>query len=525
MDEINHRPIVGQPEPMPSTGNKKKIILIISGVILVLAIIGGIVWARSNKKSNPSSTSKSASSNATASKPADVKFEEAKIDQYSVTIQKPTGWTTEVKDGVAYVKEDANGETETMFTFIKGVSDKINAVGLANALVKKTQKTYPDFAFTAKISKNQGIVELDATFTNNQKHKAKGTYLITLADGNGFFGGYETLVDQFDAKKSTLNYVLSSIKQVAIASTQKTTTQTSDPNASTQLSSKTVNSATISVPSDWTVTGIGSPGNIVAANADGTFGYIGQTVSIFPTSMADIAAGNPVSDYKGPGDFLKYVYLPALNNTNINIEKEVDASSILEGAEGAEAKVDLLTFKNSSGQSLKSLILALTLNPSIITGAWSALVYGFWTPADQFDAKYTLMTRIATSYTPDEATIKQVTAEKLKSYQEGISRLSQTLSNMLEDSYKSTAGTTTTSTSGETSQQIEDRMYDKWNDYAAGEERLYSASEGKVYTLPAGYDKYYNPTNSSEQLDPVSNSQWNSEVDRSYLPGGWHYGL
>ena len=453
----------------------------------------------------------------TITKPANITFTTYNSKDYGFTIKKPTGWLVEVtKDGVIYVKENNSGETETIFTFIRGITDKINAVGLADALIKKTKQTYPDFDFQAKISQNRGIVELNATFTNKFGHKTKGTYLITLEKGNGFFGGYETLINQFDAKKDTLNYILASL---SLTPAQASTAGTTDPNLSVPLVKKNLsdNSASISVPQDWTVAG--SEVAMLAFSEKDDSGYLGQAVTVYPTALAQyvqaVSSNALISDYVGPRDFIANIYLPKLGDTNVNIIKEDDASQLLSGLNNAEAKILLLTTKSPSGRNMKALILAITMAPSPISGVWYALVYGFWTPTEVFDSKYTLMTRIALSFQANQQYVDKVIEGRLQSYHQGIDNLSKSLTKSYESSVKS----------GETKAQAEDRLYQKWNDYYAGEERLYSATEDKVYTLPAGYDRYYNPKYSSEQLEPVSNSQYQNEADRSYLPGGWRYGL
>lgn len=485
---------------------KKKIILIIAGIIIFLLVAGFggyYIWKYVIKSVNTVS-------NIQVEKPSNVSFEEYTDNEYGAMFQKPVGWQVSLSNGVVYIKEGSTDQTEVFFSFIKNVTDKINAVGLADTIMKKNKETYPDFVFIAKISENKGIVELDANFTNKQGKKSKGVYLVTVQNGNGFYGGYQTLAENFDKKQETLKYVLSSIQ--LLPEKQSATTYV-DPNLSVNLVSKSLSdgSASIQVPEDWSVQGAAAA--LVASNPESNSGYIGQTVSIVAPAYSAYAGKNPVSDYKGPADFIKDVYIPALGGTDINVVSEKDAPNAIEGASGVESKVVVVTYTGPKGTKAKGSFLAITMAPSQITGNWNALVYAVWAPEDQFDSRFTLLIRIAQTYAPNEQYIAQVMQQNIAN----ANRIAQRTSQILSESYDITTSI------GEVKNEAFDKNYQGWNDYYAGEERMYSSSENKVYTLPAGYDTYNNPNYSSEQLSPISGDQWKMEADRSYLPGGWHY--
>lgn len=504
---------------IPSNATNKKLMFTTANKNIALVDKNGKITGVKDGKTIITATStsdKSVQAKCAVTVSKNISFVDYKETESGIIMKIPKGWAVSREKGTINIKNPSNPYTKLAFIFIASVTNKINAVGFADIFIKKQKAEFKDYKYSVRISKNKDFVEFSISYTKSGK-KIKGIYNVFLNKGNGLFSGFETLEAQFLSQRDILNYILSTLKMPSglIASPASSKT---DPNMSVKLYYKSDRGTSISVPEGWSITAFGSPGNLLAVDADGNSGYIGQSVSIFPPALSAYANGNPVSSYLSPSEFLSDVYMPALGNSNTKIEKEADASILLQGAQGAEAEVVLLTCDNQNGIRLKTLILAITLRPSIVTGQWAALVYGFWTPEKDFDSRFTLMKRIADSYKPNEEEIRRQTAENFKNYQQGIKKLSQSLTDQLNESYK-------TSGQSGTNQGIssEERLYQKWNDYAAGEERLYSAVEDKVYTLPSGYDKYNNPKYQYEELSPINNDQWNKEVDRSYLPGGWNY--
>lgn len=189
-----------------------------------------------------------------------------------------------------------------------------------------------------------------------------------------------------------------------------------DPDELIKLYPMKANSASISVPDGWNVSSLGSPGNLLAYDEDGSRGFVFQFTEIFPPKLSDSADGHPVSSYKNPVDYLKEIFLPGLLNNFTGILKQTDASTLMAAPKAAEAQAIILSAENQKGLKLKYFIICITIKPAAANDKWHTLAYGFWTSENPHDSRYTLVTRVASSYKPDRDTIKNEIATLFRGY-------------------------------------------------------------------------------------------------------------
>lgn len=423
------------------------------------------------------------------------------------SVYVPQGWRINASGKVISISKDT--DTIILFIPLAGLSRNTNSVTLLSILYNMAKKTYPDIKILDKrMTPNGNLAQVMVEYTSETRQKIKSQYICRLENGYGMLCGFDSPVGSFNKVQNEFKKALGSIKfnTKAFYQTQKiaagsTQTQTQRPAYSfgQMVLKQTQDGGCYGViPQNWTIGGGLAYGSIVVVAEDpnpaNSIGAMARTYSLYSgfnyQSAGDYFLREVVPNLPSPGQ-------PMFSNVQVT-NRYPDQQALNElakgGLQGTAEAVEFQAYINMYGKTVRC---SFTTSVSSVQGMPIVNIFGIWAPPQIFDSTRNILKQIALSFGTNQSAVQQ----KINSMNAASSKLSQTLSQT----------TDIVIAAADSHMQDMNRIIDKYNYYASGEQAYYSEIENKVYV------------GSSEWGEYMQNPNWTNETMTTNVPDNlWH---
>lgn len=236
-------------------------------------------------------------------------------------------------------------------------------------------------------------------------------------------------------------------------------------------------SSSIELPSDWGF--LAEKGSLLAAAPQGRSGFVFTVFTVMPQAYGVVPPpGVLIAPYRPPHAIIHDIFAQFRNRNTRVIAAQPDSQSAAQcvGQIGGQCEVaDLqVSWVSPEGTPCMGGFKVLNAQPNL-AGHWFTIIAGIWGPADDLGRHLPLLSRVATSFSINDAYAKRYIEQGLAHLREMEARTRQAIQGLygaIEQNQRDY----------ETRSASKDASNAKWDDYARGNSYWVSDLEGgKVY--------------------------------------------
>ena len=490
-----------------------RIILISATVVVSIVAIGFAIFLASGlfnysvfggRPPDNASTGSLGDSSATVAATSAIASDGTVLSQYEdatyhFSVSMPASWSVTVGESIRMNDSADGGSTNVQIqpVFLSGRYRYLSASQVANYLIGKRRIQYEGFTVERVRESGDGrFLELQASFTEAGALK-KVVYTIFVNQPYVMLSSYESSDNLFSTREPLMRSIASSFRQFTPPDTVEQAQDSASMSSIGELRETFQdNRVKILLPDGWTAHVLqGCSGLLALDGATPARGVV--FLNGLHQSIQPLPVGTTPEVYLTdilPQDF------PDVTNMHLIGYEDGDVSGLTNGG-GTDVKVMRCTFMNK-GEPAMGIFLVGTYGTSVSTAV--AMLWGVYSPQDQFEQDKPTLVRIFTSIDYSSSSLDQCRGALNASWA-AANRTGETIRRNGEQMRQENLQLY------QEKQDRNDEFLEKYSDYILNRERVYNPETNEVYHVDQDFYRYYD----------LHRDEFRDQDMRELQPGEW----